>query len=398
MSREALQFAFLNVGHFLDHLFVLIFATVALHLVMEWEMSYAELIPYATPGFVAFGMFAIPAGWLADHWSREGMMVVFFIGIGACSILAGMAETPLQMAIALTLVGSFAAIYHPVGLAMAVQGVEKTGMRLAVNGVFGNMGVAVAALLTGYIVARYGWSQAFVVPGALSIALGLAYWLFVRSGPAAEHFKAARATQAPAHEAPADTGLLLQIFAIILFTTAIGGVLFQSTTFALPKVLEEELSGTGIATIGVYAFAIFAVAAFAQLVVGYLVDNYSARNILACVALTQAVFFFLMTRVDGLAALIVAGAFMLAVFGQIPINDVLVGRIASSAWRSRAYGLRYVVTFTVMSSALPFIAWIHSNWGFERLFLVLSFLALSIFLAALLLPDHASVRRPSLAT
>ena len=82
MARTRLHFLFLNVGHFLDHLFVLIFATAALHLMIDWEMSYAELIPYATPGFVAFGICAIPAGWLADKWSREGMMAVFFIGIG----------------------------------------------------------------------------------------------------------------------------------------------------------------------------------------------------------------------------------------------------------------------------------------------------------------------------
>ena len=73
MSRERLHFLFLNVGHFLDHLFMLIFATVAaLRLAGEWGMSYAALIPYATPGFVAFGVGAIPAGWIADKWSREG--------------------------------------------------------------------------------------------------------------------------------------------------------------------------------------------------------------------------------------------------------------------------------------------------------------------------------------
>ena len=118
MARTRLHFLFLNVGHFLDHLFVLIFATAALHLLIDWEMSYAELIPYATPGFVAFGICAIPAGWLADKWSREGMMAVFFIGIGCCSILTSTADTPLQIAVCLTLIGMFASIYHPVGLAM----------------------------------------------------------------------------------------------------------------------------------------------------------------------------------------------------------------------------------------------------------------------------------------
>jgi hypothetical protein len=61
------HFIFLNIGHFYVHLFMLVFATVAaLILSYEWGMSYAQLIPCATPGFVAFGICAVPAGWLAD--------------------------------------------------------------------------------------------------------------------------------------------------------------------------------------------------------------------------------------------------------------------------------------------------------------------------------------------
>ena len=98
MTRQQIDFAFLNVGHFFDHLFVLIFATVsALALAREWGMSYAELIPVATPGFVAFGVCALPAGWIADKWSREGMMAIFFIGIGASAVLTGQAGSPAAL-------------------------------------------------------------------------------------------------------------------------------------------------------------------------------------------------------------------------------------------------------------------------------------------------------------
>ena len=97
--RERLHFLLLNIGHFLDHLFTLIFATVAaLALHREWGLGYAELLKYATPGFFAFGVFALPAGWLADKWSREGMMSVFFIGIGLASIATAFARTPLELA------------------------------------------------------------------------------------------------------------------------------------------------------------------------------------------------------------------------------------------------------------------------------------------------------------
>ena len=369
---------------------MLIFASVAaLRLNSEWGMSYAALIPYATPGFVAFGVCAILAGWIADKWSREGMIVIFFIGIGISSILAGMANNPLQIAASLTLIGIFAAIYHPVGLAMVVHGRDRTGIPLAINGIFGNMGVASAALLTGFLIDSSGWRSAFFIPGVISILLGISYFVFInnRNQPGVDRPDSS-ATSKKTDSSSIPKNILLRIFAIIFFTTAIGGLIFQSTTFALPKVFAERLvEFAGSATmVGCYAFLVFSLAALAQLVVGYLVDHHSIRIVFAVVALFQAIFFFLMTHLNGIAALLVAVAFMFVVFGQIPINDVLVGRMARSEWHSRAYAIRYLVTFSVMASAIPLIGWVHANWGFDRLFSILAFAALAIFAATLLLP------------
>ncbi len=399
MPRTRVSFLFLNVGHFLDHFFMLIFATAAaLRLTSEWGMSYAALIPYATPGFIAFGIGAIPAGWLADKWSREGMIVVFFLGIGASSILTALAGSPVEIAIGLAAIGLFAAIYHPVGLALVIQGRTKTGVPLAVNGIFGNLGVASAALLTGYLIDTTGWRNAFVLPGVVSIGLGLAYAGFVwsgRGGGAAERAGGGgSAASAPGGgtASPVERGTFVRVLAIILFTTAIGGLIFQSTTFALPEIFDERLGELAVSAtaIGGYAFAVFTVAAFAQLAVGYLVDHHSLRTVFAFVAGLQAVFFAVMYQLTGVAALIVALGFMLVVFGQIPINDVLIGRITKTEWRSRVFSLRYIVTFSVSASTLPLIAWIHGGWGFDRLFVVMAAAAGAILAAVLLLPRRGA--------
>ncbi len=397
MPRDRLNFLFLNVGHFFDHLFMLIFATVAaLRLAGEWGLSYAELIPYATPGFVAFGVCAIPAGWIADKWSREAMMVVFFTGIGASSIVTALADTPVGMALGLFAIGVFAAIYHPVGLALVVEGREKTGIPLAINGVFGNLGVAAAALLTGWLIDTGGWRSAFVLPGIVSIALGIAYAAFLWAGRGRRAVPGAGARRQATGASSVGRAAFRRVLGIIVFTTAIGGLIFQSTTFSLPKIFDERLSGlAGSATeIGFYAFLVFGVAGLAQLVVGYLVDRHPLRTVFAFVAGLQAVFFAVMYQLTGLAALIVALAFMLVVFGQIPINDVLVGRIASSAWRSRLYAIRYIVTFSVMASTIPVIAGIHASWGFSALFAVMAVAAGGILAAVLMLPQGGVLAPP----
>ena len=391
MTHSRTHLLFLNLGHFLDHLFLLVFASAAaLTLARDWDMSYAELIPYATPGFVAFAVCSIPAGWIADKWSRQGMMAIFFIGIGFSAILAAQANSPLQIAFGLFAIGVFAAIYHPVGLALVVQGRDKTGVPLAVNGIFGNLGVACAALITGFLIDEAGWRSAFVLPGAISVLIGIAYTAFVMRARGSAAVSAAPAAKAGgAEQAPAvERRIMVRLFAIIFFSTAVGGLIFQSTTFSLPKVFDERLGDiAGSASlIGWYAFLVFAVAAFAQLVVGYLVDRHSVRVVFAFVAGLQVVFFAAMYQLTGVAALVVAVGFMLVVFGQIPINDVLVARATKSAWRSRVFALRYVVTFSTSAAAVPLIAWIYVRGGFSTLFLVLSAAAAAIFVAVLLLP------------
>ncbi|MFQ5936628.1 MAG: MFS transporter [Acidiferrobacterales bacterium] len=394
MRHDGIGFFFLNIGHFFDHLFVLIFATVAaLALANQWQMSYAELIPYATPGFIAFGICAIPAGWLADKWSREGMMVIFFIGIGLSSACTALAQTPLHVGVGLFAVGVFAAIYHPVGIAMVIHGRERTGVPLAVNGVFGNLGVAFAPLFTGLLIDTVGWRSAFLLPGVVCVAVGLAYAAFVFANRAANEQRTAASSKAATGKIQLDKSLLIRVFAIIFFSTAIGGLLFQSTTFALPKIFDERLQdiASSATLIGSYAFVVFAIAALGQLVVGYLVDNYSIRTVFAAIAASQAVFFTVMQELSGALALIVAVGFMLVVFGQIPINDVLVGRITRSEWRSRVLALRYIVTFSVMASAVPLIAWVHAHWGFATLFLIMAIAAACTFIAVLMLPRTGPV-------
>ncbi len=405
MTRDRAYFLLLNIGHFLDHLFTLIFATVvALALIREWGVGYAELLVYATPGFFAFGVFALPAGWLADRWSRDGMMCVFFIGIGLTAIITGFAQTPLQVGFGLFVIGMFAAIYHPVGLAIVTMKWRNTGMRIAMNGVWGNLGVASAALITGYLIDHGGWRLAFMLPGVFSICVGIAYFALTRSDISADRAAPKPAAARGAAMTADHRALLLQVSGIVFLTTAVSSIIFQSTTFALPKIFDERLQGLAgdlsiwlsgaaegdqgdVATVvGTLAFVVFTVASLAQLLVGSMLDRFGPRRVFMIMATMQLVFFSLMPgRVDGLA-LAVAMGFMFGAFGQIPINDFMIGKMASGTHRARIYGIRYVVSFTVLAVALPLIAYVYDTWGFDTLFRILAGAALVILVAVAVLP------------
>ncbi|HYM72415.1 MAG TPA: MFS transporter, partial [Stellaceae bacterium] len=246
MHRPPYLIGFLNLGHTIDHLMMLIFPTVVLTMAPVFGWGYDDMLKLSLGGFIAFGAGSIPAGWLGDRWSRRGMMIVYFIGIGGAAVLAGCAQSPWQLAAALTLVGLFGAIYHPVGIAMLVKDEERVGRALGINGIWGNLGVAFAALSAGGLAEFVGWRAAFIVPGLIVTAMGIGFACMVPP-------IAARSRRATAARAALDHATIVRVFVVLLVATACGGVIFNATTIAMPKVFDERLSALTQSTFGIGA-------------------------------------------------------------------------------------------------------------------------------------------------
>src|SRR3954470_5416811 len=384
MNDRRFLVPFINVGHLLDHLVMLVFPTVILALGREWNRPYSELLPMALGGFIAFGAFAIPAGWLADHWRRYKMMVVFFFGIGAALFITGFASSPWQIAAGLTLTGMFAAIYHPVGIAMLVAAPKNLGMALGWNGLWGNLGLAFAAIVSGALMDFWGWRAAFFIPGLLAMAVGVAFVLMVPDpGPVPKKSKTIGLHL--------DARTMAHIFIILLVATACGGVIFNSTTVAMPKIFDERLRMLAQTNFGVGALVafVYTIAAFAQVLMGTLMSRFDMKPLMIGVGLVQIPLLFAAATLDGWALLVVALLMMMAIFGQIPLNDGIVGKYVADEYRARVLSVRYVVSLGVASVAVPMIALLHrTEGGFRNLFLVLAVLAVAIMASALFFPSR----------
>jgi MFS family permease len=399
MDRRFISDVFLNIGHAFDHLFMLIFPAVIVVMARDPASalivgSYGDALSLALGGFIAFGACSIPAGWLGDRWSRHGMMIIFFIGIGAASVITGFAQNAFQIAVALTAIGVFAAIYHPIGIATLVGGRKDLGRALGINGVAGNMGVAFAALVATGFADLVSWRAAFIIPGLLSIATGIAYAIWA---PKLERSKGGR----PGAKSNiligdlASPALFRRLFIILMAATIFGGLVFNATTISMPKVFEERLTDLTQTSygIGILVAIVYVLAAMAQLIVGYLIDRHALRSIFIAIAVTQVPLLFLAGWLEGYAMFIVAIAMMFVIFGQIPINDAMVARYTDDAWRSRVYALRYVVSFGASACAVPLVAFIHDGaGGFESLFQVLAIFAFGTMLAAIAFPSLSSQR------
>jgi MFS family permease len=372
---------FLNLGHALTHLVMLIFPTAVLALGPAWGIPYDELMPASLGGLIAYGAGSLPAGWLGDRWSRRSLMALFFIGIGVGSVLCGFARTPLEIGAALVIVGLFAAIYHPVGLSLLVVDQAKLGRTLGLNGVFGNLGIAGAAMVTGLLCEAFGWRWAFVAPGLLSILAGLAFLALMPSLP-----KPGAAAPEKKVEAAKRFTLIMAV-ALLIFIVC-DSLVFNATTIALPKVAETHLSGwfDNAAAIGTIVSAVFAVAALAQLWIGHLIDRMPLQRIFLPLAAAQIAALLLTGLWSGPFFVVPALATMFIVFGLIPISDAVIARNVSDAWRSRAYAVGYVVAFGVGPAAVPLIAALYDETrGFPYLFPVLAAIAGGTLLAAVML-------------
>jgi MFS family permease len=378
---------FLNLGHLLDHLAMLVFPTAVVAIGREWDRPYSELLPLALGSFIAFGAFAIPAGWLADHWSRYKVLALFFFGIGASLFLTSFAQEPWQIAAGLTVTGAFAAIYHPVGIAMLVAAPEKMGRALGWNGLWGNLGLAFAALLTGALVDAFSWRVAFAVPGVICASAGVAFLLLVKDPGKVQK----RSKSLGLH---VDVRMMARIFSIMLVATAFGGIIFNSTTIAMPKVFDERLSALTQTNFGIGALvaAVYAMAAFAQVLMGALIDRFELRRLMVGVGLVQIPMLYLAANLQGWAMLASALLMMLAIFGQIPLNDAIVGKYVADEYRARVLGVRYVVSLGVAAVAVPMISALHrTDGGFANVFMVLAALASGVFVSSWFFPSRAEL-------
>jgi MFS family permease len=375
----------LNLAHAIDHMFLLIFATAVA--TMAGDFGYArweDLMPWGAGAFVMFGLGSIPAGRLGDLWGRRPMMLVFFFGMGLSALLVACVQSPWQLAVALTLLGTFSAIYHPVGIPMLVQHSTKPGATIGLNGLSGNLGIAVAALVTGLLVKAFGWRVAFAVPGVVCIAVGL--W-FMGVCPRETMAPAKRGGKSKVSLSPKQ---LARAFAVMTTAAASGGLLFNITTNGNTQLLTERFQGVmqDPAKLGLLLASVYALASLAQVVVGRLIDRFPIRNLYRCVVVLQIPLLLLVATAQGwwlYAALI---GVMVSVFGAIPFTDAMIVRYVDDHMRSRVAGMRLAVSLGISSVAVWALGPLVKSVGFGNVFMLLAGVAVFTFVVVSWLPDE----------
>jgi len=376
--------SYMNIAHFIDHYAMLIFAAAVIVIAPTFGMTYGELLPYATPGFIAFGAGSLFSGWLGDKWSRRNMMAIFFVGMGLALAGISLVQTPIQLGAMLLAVGVVASIYHPVGTAMLVSNVDKLGKEMGINGMWGNFGVASSALVTGVINQYFGWRAAFWVPGIVCLIIG---FLFMRDVPRSADGISKKSV---AGTARVPKSVMIWVVASLIITIIASSITFNSVTVALPKIFQERLSNltSNTAALGTITFLVYLFGALSQYIIGHLLDRHSLKNVFLPLALMIVPALFLASTMTDYGLILLAIVIIAAVFGQVTVNDTMLGKYTVDEWRGRAYSARYFLGFTAAGLSVGLVSILYNQGGFDLMLKLIAALSLFTVLGAVIFPQE----------
>lgn len=372
-------------GHFMSHFNMLVFPALVLPLTGQLKMGIANVLDLSFYMYLLFGVTALPWGIIADRWNAKNLFLIYYFGAGVSGIAAAIwINNPFRFSFALAMIGLFSGIYHPVGLGMISKKIKRISIGMAYNGMFGNLGLASAPLLTGFLNWLWGPTAAYIALGILNL-LGIALILILpKTRPAKSHKKD-----------PEDENGMLGAFLILLVIMMLGGIVYRGSTVIMPAYFElknqvlfqwiHSIIGIGLSKNLVATAAtsfIFIVGMMGQYSGGRVAERFDLRICyFAFHAITIPVA-FLMAYTTDLSLVTLAMIYFFFLLGMQPIENTLVARFTPRKFHHSAYGSKFVLTLGVGSLSVKMIKIIETASGIETVFYALG--SVSIILVSVI--------------
>ncbi len=384
-NDSKLTVTYAALGHLLMHMFAAFYFVIVLAIEDDWKLSYDELLNLWFLGSLLVGLGALPAGWISDRWSRSGMIAIMFIGLGISSLLCGLSGNKVSLFISLSLLGLFCAIYHPAGISWVVNTSKETGKALGFNNIFGGVGIGLGAFFAGVLIEQFNWQAAFMLPGLISLAVGLSLTYHLKSGKislrniSSEQFK----------DNP-EKNQMLKIAIIMLLSITCLSFVYQILQTSLPKAIDIRLTDSldlSTSDIGYIVAAIYIVSGLMNYVGGILTDKYSEKLIYSIGIVGQGLLLLLIVSLSNYWLIAISLAIVAFNSSILPAENLLLAKFSPEKYQSLVYGIKFIVSFTVGPIALIMISRSYDLTGeFGVLYLAFGFVMIIMFLIVLTLP------------
>lgn len=378
-------------GHFMTHFNMLFFPALVLPLTQHLQMGMPQVLGLSFWMYLLFGLTALPWGLASDRLGSKPMLVLFFGGAGLSGLAASFwLESPAAFSLALAGLGLFSGIYHPAGLGLISKGVSRVSMGMGINGMFGNLGLALGPLSAGLLNWLWGPAAAYLGLGLLNLAGAVLLLLLPVQEPGDG--------QAGQGESQGH----LKAFLILLVAMMLGGLAYRGATVVLPAYLElktpQLTDALGQAAAAVFpqgasanlvataiTSAIFLLGIGAQYLGGRAGERYDPRwGYFVChgLALPAAL---LMALASELGLVLAAMFYLFFLLGMQPLENTLVARLSPVSFRHSAYGAKFVLTFGIGAVAVELAGWAQGIWGLESVFVGLGLVSACLVATIVLL-------------
>ena len=384
-NDSKLTVTYAALGHLLMHMFAAFYFVIVLAIEDDWKLSYDELLNLWFLGSLLVGLGALPAGWISDKWSRSGMIAIMFIGLGISSLLCGLSGNKVSLFISLSMLGLFCAIYHPAGISWVVNTSKETGKALGFNNIFGGVGIGLGAFFAGVLIEQFNWQAAFMLPGLISLVVGLSLTYHLKSGKislkniSSEQFK----------DNP-EKNQMLKIAIIMLLSITCLSFVYQILQTSLPKAIDIRLTDSldlSTSDIGYIVAAIYIVSGLMNYVGGILTDKYSEKLIYSIGIVGQGLLLLLIVSLSNYWLIAISLAIVAFNSSILPAENLLLAKFSPEKYQSLVYGIKFIVSFTVGPIALIMISRSYDLTGeFGVLYLAFGFVMIIMFLIVLTLP------------
>ena len=356
---------FTGFAHAATHYVELIYPTLAVGLVAQSPGvgSLEEALSWSFGGYLLFGIGALPAGVAADRLGGRRVILTGLVIAGLSAILAGTSEPGLPLALALCGIGAGASLYHPAGTGLLSRAVASRGRALGINGIYGNVGIALSPLITALLVESIGWRDTFYVTGA-GILLGTLAFSRVRIN------EPGRAPEpAPAQgKDNSTTRRAIWIFVLLCAAATLGGFAYRGNTVAQPALFAQDISFMGY---GMAASLAMIVGTVGQYIGGRLADRIDLRAGYLAFHLASLPALVVIASTTEWPLLVASAIYAFFALGMQPIENSLFAVLTPERWRSTAYGLKFVLTFGVGSTAVWMVRAVAENSGWHAVYIAL---------------------------
>jgi MFS family permease len=373
-ANEKNVLVYTGCAHALTHYTELAYPTLAVVYAVEVGLPLEEVLGWSLLGYMLLGFGALPAGYLADHFGCRRLVSGGLLLSGLAFILAGWAAPGWPIVACLALAGLGASTYHPAGMSLISRAVRARGTALGINGIYGNVGIALGPMVTGLLATQLGSRATFIITGAAILAVALATGLLNFDEPVRSE-----ETQL-AHDAHRSPRWRFACFALLCAAALFGGFNYRANSVVQPGLFAERIDFLhyGLATSFAISFGIVG-----QYIGGRLADRFPLAPAYFLFHLGSLPAVLLIPIAFDTPLLVAAAFFAFFSLGMQPLENSLYAQLTPERWRATAYGLKFTMTFGVGASAVAMVEWVKPGGGFVGVYHVVAFVVGGILAATL---------------